>query len=256
MIDEFADFIFELNQKARELLERATDMDAELDEKLGTSAPDRLGRIQEHMNKLCSAMMSVVEILESPSSPLDRFFKRTRGVLMLPDVADALGEFVKSHEQQLHGMRVSESAIEKFKALLEEQVSGSMDEPVRVDQVTKDKDGNDIGILADLRKLQGLVCDCSKVVGQLADIGKLNLLKPCVKGVMGAAAVVVDITGLFTVPDVTGWVLFKAAKSAWAGGELVKNAIGAIDEALQVITSEDIRRETRSDPEARERFRL
>jgi hypothetical protein len=256
MIDDFADFIFELNQKARELLEHATELDEELDKKPSTSDPDRLARIQKHMDSLCSAMTKVVEILELPSSPLDRFFKRTHGVLMLPDVADSLRHFLRAHEQQLHGMGVSERATEKFKALLEEQAYGSMDDPVRVDQVTKDEGGKDVGILVDLKKLQDLVCDCAKVVGQVANIGKLNLLKPCVKGVMGAAAVVIDITGLFTVPDVTGWVLFKAAKSTWVGGKLVKNAIGSISEALQVFSSDDGHKKSRPDPETRNRFKL
>ncbi len=56
MIDEFADFILQLNEKARELLESATNLDTELDDKLGAPDQDRLARIQELMNKLCSGM--------------------------------------------------------------------------------------------------------------------------------------------------------------------------------------------------------
>jgi hypothetical protein len=222
MIDEFSHIIFELNEKARDLLEGGEKLEAEL----SAAVPDaeRRRRIQELMNGLCKGMTSIIEMLQSPSSPLDRFLRHTRGIAISPTVARAMDEFVTSHEQQLRSIGISEDFIAKVSELLRDESTGKDDATVQLDEN---------GLVSNLRTLQELICKIAGVIDQLAELWDPTLLKACVKGVIGAATVVVDITGLFTVPDVTGWVLFKSIKSTFLGGRMVVKAINAINEGWQ-----------------------
>ena len=222
MIDEFSHLIFELNEKARALLEGGEKLEAEL----SAAVPDaeRRSRIQELMNRLCHGMTSIMVLLDSPSSPIDRFLKHTRGIAISPTVAKAMDEFLTSHEQQLRSIGISGGIIAKVTQLLRDESTGNDDAPVQLDEK---------GLISNLRTLQGLICQVAGAVDQLVELWDPKLLKACVKGVIGAATVVVDITGIFTIPDVTGWVLFKSIKSTLLGGRMVANAINAINEGWQ-----------------------
>ncbi len=222
MIDELYHLISELNEKARALLEGGEKLEAELSPALPDA--ERRSRIQDLMNGLCKGMTSIIDMLESPASPVDRFLKHTRGIAISPTVAKAMDEFVTAHEQQLRGIGISKDIIDKVSNLLRDESTGNDDAPVQLDEK---------GLVSNLRTLQGLICKIAGAIDQLAELWEPTLLKACVKGVIGAATVVVDITGIFTVPDVTGWVLFKSIKSTLLGGRMVTNAINAINEGWQ-----------------------
>jgi hypothetical protein len=222
MIDEFSHVIFELNEKARALLEGGEKLEAELSDALPDA--ERRSRIQELMNGLCKGMTGIIDMLDSPSSPVDRFLKHTRAIAISPTVAKAMDEFVTSHEQQLRSIGLSEDIIAKVSKLLRDESTGNDDAPVHLDET---------GLVSNLRTLQELICKIAGTIDQLVELWEPKLLKACVKGVIGAATVVVDITGIFTVPDVTGWVLFKSIKSTLIGGRMVTNAINAIKEGWQ-----------------------
>jgi hypothetical protein len=219
MFDDFADLIFELNKKARDILETAEQLDGEIDR---APSAERLRQLEDLMPRLCSGMTGIVEMLNSERSIMDRFLKRTGGVAYTAKASNAMKEFMRVHAQHLHGVGVSESIISKLKKVLEDE--GADPEAV---------EANGEDILDSLRQLQSLICQSSGLVEKIA--ASTELLSGCVKGVMGAATIIVDVTGVFTIPDITGLVIFKAVKSTVIGVNMVRKAVGTIETGLRKL---------------------
>ena len=227
MLDALSDLIFELHEQARDLFDNVSQLDAALDEETGRS---RTHEIADMMKKLCAGMSNVVRLIDNPSI-VDRFFRVTGGVAVAPRVEKALDEFLDAHEKQLRGIGVSGTAIERLRKMLEKE-SGNENED---DSVTVSSD-----LLENLQTMQKLVCKSAELAGLI----DRSVLKSCVKGVMGAATVVVDITGLLTVPDVTGLIIWKAVKSTWFGGKMVKEAIEVVGKAVAALSDDDQAKKT------------
>jgi hypothetical protein len=220
MIDDFGDAIDALNRAARNLLEDASQLDDELKK---SAAARNLDSLKSLTQKLCQGMQEVVGLLDPKSPVLGRFREKTEGVTYGAKGAAALKSFLDDHEKALLKAGVSAKAIEKLKRVLRSENKGGKN---FVETDAK-------GMVARVRELQQLICNSAAFIDQLA--GATDVLKGVVKGAMGVATIVVDITGLLTIPDVTGIVIFKAVKSTFVGGRMVYKAIDAIKSGFKKL---------------------
>jgi hypothetical protein len=220
MIDDFIDAINALNKAARDLLENAHQLDDEIGRAQSLARLDKLKGLTQ---KLCEGMRGVVELLGPQQPVLERFFKKTRGVAYVARSREALDGFLKEHEAKLRELGVSDAAIAKLKRALGKETKGSGS--------TVEADAKEM--LAGVRELQQLICQSAVFIDKLA--GATDVLKGCVKGAMGVATIVIDITGLLTIPDVTGIVIFKAVKSTLVGGNMVRKAVGSIKKGFKKL---------------------
>jgi hypothetical protein len=204
-------FLEELHQRAQELLNDATDLDKAIQ---GSTKPTRT--TAEILQRACGALTRIKAILDSKSGPLDRLVAKVGGVIVGATAEKVWDDFVKEHEDLLRTFGVSEGLLKQLRKDLEEDISP--DERLAPETV-------------DARYIKDRISDIQQLICSLAQEAKEHTLTPeligqCVKGLIGASMIVVDITGALTVPDVTGIVLFKAVKSTFAGGRMLQKAVG------------------------------
>lgn len=234
MFDDFYDILIELNSRARQLLEDAQHLDEAIDASEGIRDVESVKRI---LKRLCDGMSEIVKQVHPESSLLSRLFKRTGKVTYAPNIAGAVEEFVRVHEQQLRSMGVSERMLEKLKAAIR-QSAGPEGEPVQIDVEA---------IGRNLRNMRELICHGANITDKV--VSSKEILKGCVQGAMGAATIVIDITTVFTVPDVSGIIIYKTVKSTIVGGRMVHKAIRSIRTGLQKIALIPPTLEEPADPE-------
>jgi hypothetical protein len=249
------DFIAALHEIASKLLEHAEAIDSQL----GNGAPDQ-GVIGDSLESICEALGKAVALLEVPGSPLDTLVAAVGNARVSLPMA-TLAHYIADHRQALEKLGISKRTIEKVVAELEALANvgeTALDSP---QTLTREH------VLDPLRQLRDWICEMAK----LADIAQLlttpAVLKMAAKGVMGAAVVVVDITGAAAAAptDPFGWVLFKAVKSVWAGARMVRSAVaegrtawGRLKDAIAARTQERVQaqRQELKKKAAKDEFRL
>lgn len=235
MFDDFYDILIELNNRARELLQDAQHLDEAIDASDGLRNVENIKRI---MQRLCNGMSAIVEHVHPEKPLLSRLFRRTGKVTYTPNIAGAIEEFIRVHEQQLRSLGISDKMLEKIKAAIR-QSAGPEGEPVQIDIDA---------IARNLRNIRELICHGAHITDQI--VSSKEVLKGCVQGAMGAATIVIDITTVFTVPDVTGIIIYKTVKSTIVGGRMVYKAIRSIRTGLQKLGLKAPALEEPADPEA------
>lgn len=226
MIDEFGDAISALNKAARDLLEDAHELDDEIKR---AESGARLDKLKSLTQRLCQGMRVVVDVLDPPASPnkpesiLDRFSRKTGEVVYTAKSKKVLDEFLRDHEEALRKLGANENAIRKLKDALRAE-GGARARTVQSDPKR---------LMKNVRDLQKLICKSAEFIDQLS--GATNMLKGAVNGAMGVATIVVDITGVLTIPDICGIVIFKAVKSTILGGNMVRKAVGAMKKGFAKV---------------------
>lgn len=220
------DWIFELNELAKKLLANASDLDDELDKFAnGSPSTEFVGEVKDKLGSMCNALTEVGEILSQQDGPLGRLIQKLDGAKVCADAAGNLKRFLDSHEKMLRNIGVPKEMIDELLGQLAKQLKGgypNIEEP----QTITNKDGNDFK--KQLDELRKLICEIHKNAELFNDVWNPEILRVCVKGVMGACLIVVDITGALAAPDFTGFVLVKAVKSTWSGYRMVTNAVEKI----------------------------
>jgi len=219
-----------LDSKARELLELAHDLDANLN---SLPIETLLPRIDAFLSKSCAALGEIEEIFKGSGSPLDELVRRIDGAIVAA-AASRLDEFLGDHAQMLKRLGVSQETIDKTLDLLKATMTSDPD--LALEQPATLKEGPDDNrleeALKELSEFRKFVCELQASTHRLKEILDLRPIKACIQGVTGVCLVVVDTTGALTVPDPTAWVYVKAVKSVWSGFKMMRKAFSAAKESF------------------------
>lgn len=221
-MDELIDVI---NKLAMELLQEAQDLDAQL----GEPNPNHEA-LNERLHRICGALTKVVESLERESSPLRRLVRMLDGTLVA-QALDRLEDYIADHRAALVRLRVPDQLIERVLVTLRGHAGGgenALDRPqtLRLDDA-----------ITPLKSLRDLVCGIANAADVAEILATPAVLKQIVGATLGAATIVVDVTGAAAAStiDPIGWVLVKAVKSVWAGATMVRSAVLEIKGKLKSL---------------------
>ncbi len=209
MPQDINDAVTDLHNIARDLLEKAQSLSVAAEE-----GEEALGEVRDLLGTLCRGLEAAVVALRQ-GEPLRRFLTLVEGVEYRSAARDALTMFLETHARRLLALGISQQAVDGLTSAL---MNIDQDSAVLVDRKTMDD------MISSLDELKSRVC------ALVPDLDKLDkrrqLLGAAATGARGAATIVFDVTGVLTVPDVTGVVLFHAAWSTLRGARLVGKALG------------------------------
>ena len=205
-----------LNEAAKELLENAHDL-----EKAINQASQNPKALKKHLERICKTLSKVIDQLEKKNSLLRKLVNKLGGT-RVSHGRDKLEKYLEDHRKAFEKLRIPPKLIDDIIASLRgeaERGDNALDQPQTLDV-------NDV--IQPLKVLRDLVCEIASDI-ELA-LSAPELIEQVVKGVIGAATVVVDVTGAMSAGphDPTGWVLVKAVKSVWGGVRMVGRATSEI----------------------------
>ncbi|MEQ1484396.1 hypothetical protein [Methyloglobulus sp.] len=147
---------------------------------------------------------------------------------------------MSAHKGRLIELGVKQELIDKLLEYLKQKTEDTIDHPVSVGKKSNEFVAKESEIVKNLKNLRGSICSAAEKLEMIvAFLGQgSGLLKSVVKGVMGATTVVVDITSVVTVPDITGGVLYTAVKSTKVGGDLVVESYENIKKTVTEFENE------------------
>lgn len=214
-----------INKLAAELLQDAQHLDTQLDE----PAPDQAA-LKEQLHHICDALTKIVESLERDPSPLRKLVRMLDGSEVRHSLA-RLAQYIADHRSVLVKLRIPDTFIERVVVALTSQAEAgdnALDRP----QTLRFEDAID-----PLKSLRDLVCGIANAADVAEILATPAVLRQVVTATIGAAMVVVDVTGAVSAApiDPVGWVLVKAVKSVWAGSSLVRGAFTEITGMLRSL---------------------
>ncbi len=213
------DLLFELHEKASELLDYASGLKDAVQNAPQLPSDEIVARVETLLKQSCLALRRVVEIVQHKTdSPLSELTKRIDGTLLSRDQSD-LKLFLTTHEKLIRHLGVSTEAVDRAMALLRGELESGESRLDRPETL------NPEAIIEALETLRDFVCELSAQASLFKKVWPRDLLLECANGVIGGCLIIVDITGALTAPHVTAFVFFKAVKSTWSGYRLVKKAV-------------------------------
>lgn len=219
------ELIDRINELAIELLKAAVDLD-----KLLGDGNKNLEEFKERLEQICNLLTKIIEYLEQEPSPLRRLVRDVDGTLVA-QVIERLENYIEDHRATLIRLRVPNQLIDHIVTALRSDAENG-ENAIDVPQTLRLEDA-----ITPLKSLRDLVCEIAKATYLVQIIATPNILKMVVNATLGAATIVVDITGAVTASpyDPVGWVLLKAVKSVWAGATMVQHAVKEINGMLEII---------------------
>lgn len=217
-----------LNSLAVELLDGAHALDAQIDALEGGAADAEA--IHRALARLCQGLGATVDQLERPASPLRRLVRMLGGIRVAVRL-ERLGQYLADHRAALVRLQVPDAVIDRVVDALRRQGEAgehALDQPesLAIDDA-----------LAPLGELRALVCELAQLAQAAQLLIEPTMLRQVVRGVIGAATVVVDVTAAASAGpvDPVGWVLLKAVKSVWAGVSAVRGALGELRTGIATL---------------------
>jgi hypothetical protein len=214
------DLIHTLNSLAQELLAEANGIQKQID----NLNPDNAA-LGEKLRKICKLLSKTIDLLEKKNSPLHRLVELIDSTL-LSNAMDRLKEYIAEHEAILVKLRVPSEMIKRVLNALESEAS-DINNPNALNnpQTLQIEDA-----LEPLRSLRDVICEMAEAAEIVELVSGKEILKEVVKGTIGAATIIVDVTGAMAVPHVTAWIFFKAVKSVWGGANAIRRSVSKIKE--------------------------
>jgi len=216
-----------LNKLATELLGWAQNLETQID------GPNLQGKaLQDSLQKICEALSKTIEIFEKKDSLLNKLINIIDGTL-LSHAVDRLTRYIDEHRSFLEKIGVPKEQIEKviegLKKQALEKIGGltSFETPETIENINV--------VITPLKELRELVCEIANVTDVAMIVANKEVIREIIKGTIGAATIVVDVTGAFHVPDPTAWVYFKAVKSVWSGIRKIKSAVSKLKDMWSAI---------------------
>lgn len=216
-----------LNERATELLEGARALDTDLSD---SDSEPSIEVAAEQLRRLCETLTFIVSQLEQRDSPLHQLVRTIDGVKLSHSV-EKLSKYLADHRATLIRLQVPEHLVSgTIDALSFEASNGenALDQPQSL--------GTD-DALEPLRQLRNLVCEIANSAEVATIVADHRILKQVAAGCIGAATVILDITAAITAApsDPSAWVLFKAVKSIWGGGNSIYKAVRELRGMLTTI---------------------
>lgn len=210
------DWIELLNEYAATLLNNADELNELIEEQVSeVIKQEDIPHFKEIFGNMCNALTLIVGILDGENAPLPRLIKELSGIDLPAHKVD-LEDFLKSHHEMLMKIGAPPRLI---KQLLDMMSQESIETPQTVTQE------NGENFKREINELRNIICSMHQNVEKIDNALNLEVARACVKGTMGASLIVVDVTGAFMVPDMTGFVLYKAVKSTWTGYRWVVDGV-------------------------------
>lgn len=217
------DLVDVINELAKELLENAQELDGEI----GLPSPNTT-KVADCLTKLCDGLAKVTDQLEDKASPLQRFVRMFRDTTVgaasknRNDLEAMVRKYLAEHRSVLVKLQVPDRIIDRVLDQLKAEAETSGDNAL-VNPQSLERDN----VIEPLKNLRDIVCQIARAAQTIDILANKGLITQVVKGTIGAATIVIDVTGGITAihVDPTGWVLLKAAKSVLAGGSAVYGAV-------------------------------
>lgn len=215
------DIITILNDAAKELLTEAHRLEAAIN-----NATDKPEELKKQLKRFCKILTIMLNNLEHTNSPLRRLVNWLGGI-KLSATSERLGEYLREHGAAFERLGIPKEIIESAMNSLRLEAKGSENALDKPQTVTIDD------VIKPISEFRDLVCKIAK--GATITLTPVEIARQVVKGAIGTATVVVDITGgIHAAPvDPTCWVVFKAVKSVCAGVRMVKKAVANIKEMIR-----------------------
>lgn len=213
MEEAIIDALFDLEDRARRMLGECNEIEEYL--AIEHETPEGLKAARDFFQNSCEQLGGLIEVLGQSDSPLHLLEQMLDdGLYSFRLDSRAEPRFLDWQRKLIRRSGGTDSLAERLAEFLKNDLNSELPESVTADQV-----------IGEVQAVREEICRIAERLNVISGVPVRGLIQDGLKGVGGVCLIVVDVTGVFTVPDFSGWVFVKAVKSVSGGTGMLRRAV-------------------------------